>query len=519
MKLPDNLFRRQDPPYQAETFKRFILADNTRRKYLLMALAGMVVQFILFKLAYPFGDYFSDSYSYIYAAANHFDFNIWPVGYSKFIYIVHLFTHSDTALVGIQYAATIIAGLLFFYTILYWFTPSKTVTQVLYVFLFFNPLTLYVCNYISSDGIFMAMSLTWFSLLLWIIFKPNLWFIFAHALLLGIAFPVRYNAMYYPIVAGFAFLLSRYSIPLKLTGIVLPLVFIGIFIMYTRDVAEDMTGSKQFSAFSGWQWANNALYMYPHIEVDEATLPAGTAVFHNMVKHYFDTIPENMAQVSPLAGSFYIKYPYAPLKQYYAIYVRDHQPRDNIAAWGGVAPVFSAYGTHLVKQNPAPYARYFLLPNAINYFFPPLEKLEVYNLGSSHVSEIAQQWFEYHSTEVSSISPHVQGNLLMFFPSLFVFVNIAFMGCVIYFLWTKGYRKTPRSFNLALILATLFFLGNMGFSILASPIVFRYQVFPMIILLTFGGMLVAFIDQHSKIQVEVQEGSEVSAVKKRVEVE
>ena len=68
-----------------------------------MALGAFLLQFIIFKFKYPFANYMPDSYSYIEAAYNNTDVNMWPVAYSKFLRLFSVLTHSDKILVGFQY--------------------------------------------------------------------------------------------------------------------------------------------------------------------------------------------------------------------------------------------------------------------------------------------------------------------------------------------------------------------------------------------------------------------------------
>src|SRR6266700_1382887 len=97
------------------SFLRFILKDKRNKNYLLIALAGMVVELIIFKILYPFADFFSDSYSFIWAAKENMDVNLWPIGYSKFLRYFHFITHSDTALVSFQYFLVVLSNLFFFF--------------------------------------------------------------------------------------------------------------------------------------------------------------------------------------------------------------------------------------------------------------------------------------------------------------------------------------------------------------------------------------------------------------------
>jgi hypothetical protein len=403
----------------------------------------------------------------------------------RLLWLFHQIAYSDTALIAFQYLFVEAMALYFFFTVLYFYHPVAQTRNIIFIFLFFNPLSLYLSNYVSSDAPFLALSLCWVTQLLWIIHRPRTIQLITHGLLVAIAFTFRYNAMYYPLITAFAFILSRHRLLFKITGIVLPLLFIATFINYTRDKAYKLTGTKQFSVFSGWQLANNALYMYPFIAVKEQP-PVECREFHNMVNAYFNSIPPALKEVSPREGAFYIKYPTAPLKQYLAAHFKGRKDSTGgILAWGSVAPVYGSYGSFLIFHHPFSFARYFLLPNALNYCLPPLEKLQVYNLGSDEVSPIAGYWFHYPGTKVKVVSNTIQGAILLLFPAIFLVINLLFIAILITWIKKQWRKSNEHDFKYALILMVVLLFINGAFSILASPIVFRYQVFPMMICFSF----------------------------------
>ncbi|RFS26569.1 hypothetical protein DVR12_01930 [Chitinophaga silvatica] len=465
------------------------------RKYLIIALLASILQITLFKLLYPYADYFSDSFSYINAAQSGIDVSIWPIGYSKFLALFHLITTSDTAVVVFQYLVLQCAVFYFLHILSTYFHPARWIINTLFICLFFNPLHLYLSNYISSDSLFLAISLFWATQLLQLIHRPTITLVFIHALLISAAFTLRYNAMYYPLITIIAYALSKLSMGWKLTGILLPIILIGAFVIHTRNTAKTLTGHAQFSVFGGWQIANNAFYMYPFINATDAP-PAGTEEFHKVVRNYFDSIPEELKHVSPWDGAFYIKYPYAPLKSFLAEKSQTIiDTTGGFQSWGAVAPVYGSYGTSLIKNHPIAFSRYFLLPNTLNYFLPPLEKLKVYNLGSNMVPTSVTNWFHYPSQEVRAISWTIQDKILLLFPAIFMAINL--FGAIILGSWISNRHKlaTDHLFNKSLWLIVVLLVINCGFSILASPIVFRYQVFPMIICLSFMLLMIEKLRQ------------------------
>ncbi|HVU56041.1 MAG TPA: hypothetical protein VHD83_13345 [Puia sp.] len=484
--LPGFLLK-QSP--SGKSFFTYLYVEN--KVYTMLILALVMAQFIIFKMLYPYPDFFSDSYSYIDAAYRHLDVNIWPIGYSKFLYVFHWFTHSATALNFFQFIFLEIAALYFYHTLVYFYPTGKNTRMILCLFLFFNPLNLYIANYVSSDAIFIGLSLIWLTQILWIIQRPRPYQIFVQAVIFLIAFTFRYNAMYYPIIAAAAFLISRQRVAWKIVGIVSGPALIIPFILFSSNAAKKMTGTAQFPPIlGGWQWGNNALYMRGFIEEDSTKFPTPeTAELDKIARQYFRQVPAPQEQLASYVANFFIRQPEAPLKQYMQLKYQHTPNFGSVDQWGKVAPVFGQYGLFLIKRHPLAYARYYLLVNTKNYFLPPLEKLEVYNLGSNELWPIGAYWFGYSSLKVTAISWTFQGNLLVIFTLFFAIINLYFLATLFLFLRRRAWKTSPKHFNYTLALVTGFLLLNFVFSVFANIIVIRYQVFPMIIFLAFTMLL------------------------------
>lgn len=464
-----------------------------------------VVQFLLFKAFYPYPDFFSDSYSYLYAAYARLDANIWPIGYSKFLWLFHACTHSHLALNFFQYLFLEVSGLYLYHTLVYWFPTGKNTRTVLCVFLFFNPLSLYLANYVSSDALFVGMSLVWLAELVWIVQRPNVWHLLGQAVVFGVAFTFRYNAMYYPLLAGLAFLLSRQRVYMKVAGVLLGPLLMVLFIGFCRNATHRMLGSSQFPPIlGGWQWANNALYMREYIDPDTTRFPTPeTAELDRIARTYFREVPPEQRDLLPYVANFFIRQPEAPLKQYMVKHCTIEGYGSEVRAWGKVSPVFGEYGTWLIRRYPWAFCRYYMLLNTKNYLFPPLEKLEMYNLGDDSMRPIAGFWFDHPELRVKSPSKGLQGYLLLVYPSLFAVLNLYFLWSLFSFVRLGGFRKTDRRTVYVLGLVVAFVALNFGFSVFANIIVIRYQVFPMLVLLAFSLLLV---DQVDVLQEALEKG-------------
>ena len=144
------------------TFKAFLAEDRFNRQLLWLAGIAIIVQLIVFKILYPYAGFIDgDSYVYLQSAFYNLDINFYPIGYSKFLRLFSIFTKSDTALVAFQYLAIEVSALWFLFTLFYLYPLNKAAKWSMCIFVVFNPVFLYVSNYVSSDAFFLALSLTW----------------------------------------------------------------------------------------------------------------------------------------------------------------------------------------------------------------------------------------------------------------------------------------------------------------------------------------------------------------------
>jgi hypothetical protein len=469
---------------------KFVRKENRLRRLIPFAMAGTVVQWIIFKGLYPYPDFFSDSYSYLFAASEHLNISIWPIGYSKFLEWFHAISHSGTALVSFQYFFLELSALYFFLSIHYFYNLSRSSLLILYFALFFNPLFLFLSNYVNSDPLFAALSLLWMTELIWILNRPRFYQVFTQAVLLFLAFTVRNNAYYYPVISALAFLLSngrgKGRMAFKIAGILLGPLLILQFVLYTRAESQKLTGTNQFSLFTGWQLANNALYMFEHIQTENAQWPTPACQeLDSLSKSYFSHITDESNYRDYLAdypGNFFIKESLAPLKRYASIHYKFTDRLNATISWGKVSAEFEPFGSYLIKTHPVAFARYFLLLNARHYFLPPLEKLSVYNLESDKIDPLAAKWFDYPRNTVTAASYDAQGYVLYIFPILFLIGHLYLAWCIVSMVLLKKLDSLDPLLKRAFFLMLSFLFLNFCFCVFATIIVFRYEFVPMVIL-------------------------------------
>ena len=464
------------------------------KKYGLIALMGTTIEFVLFKLHYPYPDS-SDAHNYIYAAMEHLNISIYPIGYSKFLSAFHYVTHSAIALVCFQYFFTEVSAFLFFYTFCHLYCPTKSTANILFIFLFFNPLFLYLGNYISNDAIFLGVSLIWLAQLLWIIYVPKNHQIITHSILLLLCIMLSNKSYYYPIVSVIAFSLSKRRLPVKLTGIGLPFLLILLFAFFTRNAAYKLTGTRQYSFSAGWQLANNALYMFEYTDSVKFSL-AELREIDARARSFYSSASRNVyEELGSFSDNYFLQDTLSPLNLYLLRHYRNSGDSGKLIAYGKASAIFKNYGIYQIQHNSAAYFWEFMLPNVKNYFFPSLGNLKSYNQSQAKMDPITKQWFDYKVDKLADNPKSLQHILLAIFPVLFLLTNILFIGSLLWLLVKKQFQTEGLSFKHSIILLFIILAINFIGSSATSIIVIKNQLLVMVILFSFSLLLVELTDK------------------------
>jgi len=478
------------------SLKDYIFKDPDNRPYVKTAIIGIILQLIFFKYLYPFASYINgDSYAYMETAHMNMSINTYPIGYSMFIRLFSVFTHSDTALVIFQYLMLQGSILSLVFTLFYFYNPHRYTRMALFGFMLFNPVFLYLANYVSSDTMFLSLSITWFTILLWIIYRPSRKLMIWHALVLFLAFTVRYNALYYPLIAGIAFLLSKQRIWQKVAALALCVILIGSFIEYNKAQYYSLSKKRIFTPFTGWQMANNAMYAYKFVPKEQRKpVPKKYQELDNMIREYFDSTLNNPRHPEEylVASTIYMWTPGAPLRTYMQKQFRKDSTAPELKRWASVSPLFEEYGKYIIKQYPLTFAQFYLWPNALKYYAPPIEFLEYYSTGVDSVHPIAQVWFDYKSNKIETKFKDFKVDILNFYPILVGTMNVIFFLGMLAFLFLQGYKQHPQM-GKGLLLVVCLWLTNFGFSVFASPIALRFQLFPILVMTSFAFLFMEYL--------------------------
>ncbi len=490
-------------------FLRDIWYDHENRWLLISSIALSVILIVLILQLYPYPNFLPDSYSYMDAAFNNVNINMWPVGYSKFLRFVSVFNRSSTGLVIVQYTLLQSSILFFLFSVKYLIAPGKWLMRILFILIVLNPLWLYIANFVSSDALFATFSLLWLTSLFWLIYEPNGRMFIFHALVLGFVFSVRYNALYYPIVSLLVIFITQGTLKDKLYRIAIVLIPVAWFVTYTTFTFKERLGVAIFSPFGGWQMGSNGLFMYAHVPPQRSNIPKQFVKLHNFTIQHMDSLNKLKQRPDGELGIYYLWDEKAPLKLYLADKYKKDSTTPYLKRWASVSPLYGQYGTWLIKQHPGAFLKYYIWPNFLNYYSPPTEFLGIYNMGSDTVDPGAVSWFGYKSNKVHHFSKDKNIILTAIFPLLLAMINVIFFFGFIGFVILGGFSKVSPYYRKVLWIMLVIWLGNLAFSVLASPIVLRYQAFPFIFTLTFAVLLLGFVIQESRQESKPVEESPI----------
>lgn len=504
-------------------FKEFIFKDKFNRFALILVGIAIIVQFGIFKYFYPFASYIhGDSFSYLTAAEKNLDISTYLIGYSKFLRLFSVFSRTDYALSAFQYLLLQCSSLFLLLTIFYFYTPRRITQTILLFITAFNPLFLHLGNLISSDGFFLALSILWFALLLWIIHQSSTKIIVFHAIVLFIAFTVRHNAMIYPIISVLAFLLSKTPWQKRIIGLFASIILCGCFAGFTMYKYKQLTGHWQYSPFSGWQWANNAMYAYRYVDsAERKPVKEQFKTLDDRIRQFFDSTRDvnRFPTEAVMASTFYMWSPSMPLVKHKIELFKNDTTSSELKKWASTAPLYKEYGIYIIKQYPWQFIRYFIWPNGNKYYAPPIEFLEYYNSGKKNVTKQAMNWFGYKSRNINSKFTNAKVEILTFYPIISGMINVTMLISIACYIILKG-RKHDKNFSFGVAISSFFWIINALFTIAASSAALRFQAFPILLSTIFSALLIDWmVRMMAKLDLKHDiQNEHLSKISKRKEI-
>ena len=477
-------------------FNTWFRKDGENKRLLKFSALVCAISFVWLKMLYPYPNFMPpDSNSYLKAAFSNQFINLWAIGYSKFLRLVSCFTTFHFILVLLQYIMLQASVLYFLFTVRYLVSPGKWSFRVLLAISIANPLLIQIANFVSTDALFATLSLIWFTQLLWIIHKPTKKLLFWHAVILLFAFMVRYTAIYYPFLSIIIILVSPAYRSIKLQGIGLVVLLIGLFVARTAYEYKIRTNTVQYSAFGGWQIASNALYGYAYANpIPVEKVPVKFRALHAIVNKQMELLKKYPPYLRPdnEVAVYYLWDFNSPLRVYMSKLYPKTSDEDFFYKWASLAPLYASYGSFLIKQFPAEYVEHYLWPNFLKYYTPPTKFMGVYNIKNEKVEPIVVKWFGWKNNKLPSYFKDKRIQTAEAFPIVFAAINVLFVLGFVSFIVLGGLKKCQHTHKEILWITVAVWFVNMAFSVFTAPIELRYQIFPMTFTLVFTWLLIGF---------------------------
>ena len=465
------------------SFVRF-LWQMENRIYLLGGVVIGILYYLICKNLFPFPNLWPDSFTYIQVARDHQLVSYRPVEYSSFIEFFKDFSKSDWALTIAQFALNILANLFLFFSFIYFFEIKKYLKFLAYALLLLNPLYVLYSNSILSDSFFNAATIIWFSLFLWLINRPNFLTILLQWVFLLFAFKLRYQGVILPAVLGFALFFIKWEWWKKALTILLSIASIYYIIDKTTDTNDEVAGTKTFSAFSGWQMANNAVHILQHQKIDNDVIDDDESVqVLKFIQNYYDTAknPLKTDNVSPT----FLWNKNSPLKKYLMFYITANQRENYFKTWQELGPIYNQFGKSVIIHNPVAYIKYFVANNAKQYFIPTTEAIETYCQNMDTISPVVKNYYEFPSNKINKSHNSIYTSFIHSQAFFFTLINVLILLVSVLFLIFKRYNTQSKLFNRILLLFWGLFSTNFIFIVLLAPTVFRYHIFILTLAIPF----------------------------------
>ncbi|MFN8308608.1 MAG: hypothetical protein U0T73_01475 [Chitinophagales bacterium] len=331
-------------------------------------ICGLFVAIFLFlKIYYPFPQTETDSGNYILSAATGKINGYRPYGYSGFLAFFHGFSDSVKFVVTWQWFMTFLSVAVFLFSMKYFFRGlPQWLFSVLCILAIVNPSIIYMDAYLMSDSLFVSLTLLFITTGCWIVYNGSPAAVVLNIILLWMCMDVRYIGLFYPAFSAF-FLVAGFWRRFKYPALAAAVIPLALLFLYRGSATEKMKeefGVETFSSFGGWQKANNAVAMLPHVKVNEATISDPTVKFIHAVVRQF---PDSAFSTEKIMATDFMWTKTAPGKQCLFQYIQQ-TGTPYMQSWAFLGTKMQEYGDYLESNFRGAYFSYFVIPNCKNIF-------------------------------------------------------------------------------------------------------------------------------------------------------
>lgn len=458
MKPKSNKAKASEPTNTAQTgtFSDYIKFIKTDKQTLYIFLGFHLAFAIILRYCYPYPDLKTDTGGYInWIFQGFLHGGPRPLGYSYFIDYVNGIASGTGAIFLAQYLIYCLAIFFFYTSTVYVFQINNTKLKYAYLTLtlLFIP-GLYTTNLLMSDNLFTSLTLILITLCLWLVHRPMVGLLVPIIIFLVWIISIRYLGLAYPaFIIPIIFLAFRKKMVPIISSLVIVVVLYGYIQKIKRGTEEDQ-GVEIFSAFGGWQHANNALHVIPHIDLSTPAISSTDRdlLFIDSVVRYSYPINAHLYPDEHSTSYAFIWLDSLPLRMAFNYMMPRLNKGSYYGNWNEMGSKLQEYGSLLIKEHFPEYFRYYLVNNTIRTAHPPVEIFESFDNPNAAV---INQWF--NMPEGLNTMPRYDflRPVLRNLSPVYTFYWLLFLASSVYFgvmAWRKKIGTSSTLFKLILAL-------------------------------------------------------------------
>ena len=446
-----------------------LLFDKAHRFELISTCVLFAISFAFIQWAYPFPNTYADTGAFITVAGNGLIGNYRPIGYSWFMAFAHFIDPHPDVLVLMQMVLYFFSTLVLYLTVKVFFAQSNSKLWKGFFFLFMlAPTCIYLTNFVISDSLFISLTHLWLASLFWILGSRRGIAIIWNAFFLVLLLQTRYIALFYPLITVITLFFTFFKTQ-KLSFFLysgLQVVLFAAVIWFTTWQTEKNIGVPVFSAFGGWQKANNAMHIIPHVN-----LPPEDISDPEIKKVHAFIIAHSPKELYPKPDSVVVLYlwsNYGPLKQY-MFHLKGNGRKSYLHYWHLASQPLGKWADYMIKRYPMLFLRHYIYPNFLFLFSLSNEALFEFPGPSRQM----RNWFDWNNKPVKPHVDYFHNFLAATASKSFNLLWFTLVISLIALCFPKQLKLEPLQHK-AIIVVLFFCLAYIALSVYASPLVLRY---------------------------------------------
>jgi hypothetical protein len=279
---------------------------------------------------------------------------------------------------------------------------------------------------------------------------------------------VRYIALFYPLLTVIALIIAcfkKHRLRLFLFAALQVAVFFGV-IKLTTWQTEKWIGVAVFSGFGGWQKANNAMHIVPHVNLSPQDIKdPEIRELHTFITNNF---PPDLYPAKDSVVVWFLWSPWGPMKKYME-HIKGNGKRTYLYYWHQASIPLNKWAGYMIRKYPGTFIRHYILPNFYFLFQMSNEALFIFPGPSQEMKD----WFQCNNCKVQPRYNFFHNFLAATASKSFNILWLFFALSLIVLFFRSKLHFTPLQYNM-LLLVSFFCITYIATSVYASPIVLRY---------------------------------------------